>query len=159
MPADLSIEDGVGIHELTLTVVGAGVPSGLPLRKWVLATVEFLPAYCIKFLISWMESSGSIHCHCKRAWLGRWWSTTPLLPTWRLAPWYHAPHTIGTWCLTPLATVLYQLGLILSTLYQKLMISYRFRRNVMLLVRDIAVISISMSCMDYWCTIASYTSL
>ena len=50
MPADLSIEDGVGIHELTLTVVGAGVPSGLPLRKWVLATVEFLPAYCIKFL-------------------------------------------------------------------------------------------------------------
>ena len=52
MPADLSIEDGVGIHELTLTVVGAGAPSGLPLRKWVLATVEFLPAYCIKFLIS-----------------------------------------------------------------------------------------------------------
>jgi len=50
MLADLSIEDRVCIHELTLTVVGAGAPSGLPLRKWVLATVEFLPAYCIKFL-------------------------------------------------------------------------------------------------------------
>ena len=47
---NLSIEDGVGIHELTLSVVGAWAPRGLPLRERILAAVEFPSAYCIQLL-------------------------------------------------------------------------------------------------------------